>query len=289
MTIDSLAAPSAVPLASSGWIALRPAARSAGSSGRFRGADATRLLLPVGLLLLWQGACSFGYIGPRTLESPLTVARTLVELTVSGVLWESLVASFNRAFAGFVIGGGLGLLLGIIAGLSRAGERAYDALLQMLRMVPFLAVIPLFVIWFGVDEEPKILLIALACIFPVYLNTFSGVRNVDPKLIEAATVFGMSRTAIATQIVAPMALPSIMVGVRYAMGVALLSLVAAEQVNATSGIGYLALNPRASLRTDIILGVVLLYSVLGLLVDLLLRTAQGYLLPWHRTVIEKAR
>ncbi|MFG1372262.1 ABC transporter permease [Xanthobacter oligotrophicus] len=259
--------------------------------GRIRlvSADASRLLLPIVLLLIWQGACSFGFVGPRTLESPLTVAQTLVELTASGVLWESLVASFKRAGLGFLIGGGLGLLLGVVAGLSRTGERAYDALLQMLRMVPFLAVIPLFVIWFGVDEEPKILLIALACIFPVYLNTFSGVRNVDPKIIEAATVFGMRRSAIATQIVAPLALPSIMVGIRYAMGVALLSLVAAEQVNATSGIGYLALNPRASLRTDIILGVVLLYSVLGLFVDFLIRTAQDRLLPWHRTILEKAR
>lgn len=253
------------------------------------GVDATRLLLPIVLLLVWQGACSFGFVNPRTLESPATVLMTLVELTLSGVLWESLVASFKRASAGFIIGGGLGLVLGVIAGLSRAGERAYDALLQMLRMVPFLAVIPLFVIWFGVDEEPKILLIALACIFPVYLNTFSGVRNVDPKLIEAATVFGMSRSAIAIHIVGPLALPSIMVGTRYAMGVALLSLVAAEQVNATSGIGYLALNPRASLRTDIILGVVLLYSLLGLLVDLLIRMIQDRLLPWHRTILEKAR
>lgn len=272
-----------------GKIALKLTPRARAGRLKLVGADAARLVLPLALLAIWQGACSFGFISPRTLESPVAVVGALVELTASGVLWESLVASFKRASAGFLIGGGLGLALGIVAGLWRAGERAYDALLQMLRMVPFLAVIPLFVIWFGVDEEPKILLIALACIFPVYLNTFSGVRNVDPKIIEAATVFGMSRTAIATEIVAPLALPSIMVGVRYAMGVALLSLVAAEQVNATSGIGYLALNPRASLRTDIILGVVLLYSVLGLAVDFLIRTAQSRLLPWHRSVLEKAR
>ncbi|MFG1275456.1 ABC transporter permease [Xanthobacter flavus] len=272
-----------------GKIALKRTPRQRESRLRLASADATRLVLPLALLAIWQGACSFGFISPRTLESPVAVVGALVELTLSGVLWESLVASFKRASAGFLVGGGLGLVLGIVAGLWRTGERAYDALLQMLRMVPFLAVIPLFVIWFGVDEEPKVLLIALACIFPVYLNTFSGVRNVDPKIIEAATVFGMSRAAVATEIVAPLALPSIMVGVRYAMGVALLSLVAAEQVNATSGIGYLALNPRASLRTDIILGVVLLYSVLGLAVDFLIRTAQSRLLPWHRSVLEKAR
>lgn len=277
------------PLPARGRIALKLTPKPREGRLRLVGADAARLVLPLALLLVWQGACSLGLVGPRTLESPVAVVGALVELAASGVLWESLVASFKRASAGFLLGGGLGLALGVVAGLSRAGERAYDALLQMLRMVPFLAVIPLFVIWFGVDEEPKILLIALACIFPVYLNTFSGVRNVDPKIIEAARVFGMPRAAIATQIVAPLALPSIMVGIRYAMGVALLSLVAAEQVNATSGIGYLALNPRASLRTDIILGVVLLYSVLGLAVDFLLRAAQDRLLPWHRTVLEKAR
>lgn len=256
---------------------------------RIIGGDASRLILPVLVLVAWQLASSFGLINPRTLESPAAVVEALVELTVSGVLPESLFASFKRASAGFLIGGGLGLLLGIVAGLSRAGEYTYDALLQMLRMVPFLAVIPLFVIWFGVDELPKILLIALACIFPVYLNTFSGVRNVDPKIVEAAKVFGMTSSGIASRVVLPLALPSIMVGIRYAMGVALLSLVAAEQVNATSGIGYLALNPRASLRTDIIIGVVVLYSLLGLFVDFLIRKIQEWLLPWHRTVLEKAR
>ncbi|MFG1478348.1 ABC transporter permease subunit [Xanthobacter sp. V4C-4] len=289
MTVEAVFDPRASRPGTPGRLALKLTPRPRAGRLRLVGVDAARLLLPLVLLAVWQGACSFGLINPRTLESPVAVVQALVELTVSGVLWDSLVASFKRASAGFLLGGGLGLALGVMAGLSRAGERAYDALLQMLRMVPFLAVIPLFVIWFGVDEEPKILLIALACIFPVYLNTFSGVRNVDPKILEAATVFGMGRAAIATQIVAPLALPSIMVGVRYSMGVALLSLVAAEQVNATSGIGYLALNPRASLRTDIILGVVLLYSVLGLLVDVLIRTVQDRLLPWHRTILQKAR
>ena len=155
-------------------------------------------------------------------------------------------------------------------------------------MIPFLALIPLFVIWFGVDEKPKILLIAIACVFPVYLNTFSGVRHVDGKLVEAGQVFGMSRTAIALQIVLPLAMPSILVGVRYAMGTALLALVAAEQVNATSGMA-IALNPRAALRTDIILGVVLVYSLLGLTIDALLRAAERVALPWRRTLNEERR
>jgi sulfonate transport system permease protein len=251
--------------------------------------ECSRLLMPVVLLLGWQVASSAGWLDPRVLESPSAIGQALVDLTRSGVLGDSLAASLKRALAGFAIGGGIGLLLGLIAGLSRTGERTYDALLQMLRMIPFLALIPLFVIWFGVDEEPKILLIAIACIFPVYLNTFSGVRNVDSKLIEAARVFGMNRTAIAWRIVVPLAMPGILVGVRYAMGTALLALVAAEQVNATSGIGYLALNPRAALRTDIILGVVFVYSVLGLVVDVLLRAFQRVALPWHKTLFHRGR
>ncbi|NPT39132.1 ABC transporter permease subunit [Paraburkholderia xenovorans] len=251
--------------------------------------ELTRLILPIAVLAIWQLASSAGLIDPHVLEAPLDVGAALVDLTRSGVLWDSLVASLQRAVLGFLIGGSVGLSLGLVAGLSRIGERTYDALLQMLRMVPFLALIPLFVIWFGVDEKPKILLIAIACVFPVYLNTFSGVRNVDAKLIEAARVFGMSQRAIAVQIVLPLAMPAILVGVRYAMGTALLALVAAEQVNATSGIGYLALNPRAVLRTDIILGVVLVYSLLGLAIDALLRAAERIALPWHRTLITERR
>jgi sulfonate transport system permease protein len=251
--------------------------------------ESSRVFLPLALLAIWQVASAAGWLDPRVLESPAAIGEALVDLTRSGVLGDSLVASLKRALAGFAIGGGIGLLLGLVAGLSRVGERAYDALLQMLRMIPFLALIPLFVIWFGVDEGPKILLIAIACIFPVYLNTFSGIRNVDLKLIEAARVFGMGRAAIAWRIVVPLAMPGILVGVRYAMGTALLALVAAEQVNATSGIGYLALNPRAALRTDIILGVVFVYSVLGLVVDVLLRAFQRVVLPWHRTLLHRSR
>lgn len=272
---------------SRGRLTLQVAERGKAPRASQLGAAASRLVLPTLLLAVWQFASAGGMINPRTLEPPTAVAEALIDLARSGVLLDSLIASFNRAAAGFLLGAGFGLALGLIAGLSRTGERAYDALLQMLRMIPFLAVIPLFVVWFGVGEQAKVLLIALACVFPVYLNTFSGVRNVDPKLIEAATVFAMTRTAIATSIVIPLALPTILVGVRYAMGVALLSLVAAEQVNATSGIGYLALNPRAALRTDIILGVVFVYSVLGLIVDALVRAIERQTLPWHRIVLPR--
>jgi sulfonate transport system permease protein len=248
--------------------------------------NASRLALPLALLVVWQLLCSSGAIPPTKLDSPTTILSALADLVRTGTLQESLAVSLHRAAVGFFYGAVIGLSAGLLAGMYGAGERALDALLQMLRTVPFLALIPLFVIWFGVGEEPKITLIAVACIFPIYLNTFAGVRNVDPKLVEAATVFGLSRWAIALRIVFPLALPTILIGIRYSLGVSLLALVAAEQVNASSGIGYLALSPRAALRTDIVLAIVLVYAALGLGVDLLVRLIKRITTPWHRTLVE---
>ncbi|MEO3997453.1 ABC transporter permease subunit [Mesorhizobium sp. CAU 1732] len=247
--------------------------------------NAARLLAPAILLVVWQVTAGLGLIDKRILDTPVAVVMALWELARSGVLLESLIASAQRSASGFIIGGATGLTLGLIGGLSNLGEKALDALMQMLRMVPFLALIPLFIVWFGVGEQPKITLIAVACTFPVYMNTFAGVRNVDAKVVEAARVFGLSRLQIATQIVLPLAMPTILIGIRWAMGTSLLALVAAEQINARSGIGYLALNPRAALRTDIVLAIILLYAFLGLFVDFTIRTIQRVALPWHRTIV----
>ncbi|WP_181153678.1 ABC transporter permease subunit [Brucella pituitosa] len=252
------------------------------------GGNATRLLSPILLLLVWQIAVGAGLIDRDILDSPVAVVRALWELTESGVLQESLIASAQRSASGFLIGASAGLALGLVAGLSNVGEKAFDALMQMLRMVPFLALIPLFIVWFGVGEQPKITLIAVACTFPVYMNTFAGVRNIDAKVVEAARVFGLNRIAIATQIVLPLAMPTILIGIRWAMGSSLLALVAAEQINARSGIGYLALNPRAALRTDIVLAIIVLYAFFGLFVDVTIRTIQRIALPWHKTIVGRA-
>lgn len=251
------------------------------------GKNASRLAIPIALLVLWQILSSTGVISETKLDSPTTVAQALWDLIQAGTLQESLVISLQRAGQGFAYGAVVGLVAGLISGLSRVGERTFDASLQMLRTIPFLAVVPLFVIWFGVGELSKVALIAIACVFPVYLNTFAGVRNVDPKVIEAADVFGLSRFATATKIVLPLAMPTILIGIRYSLGVALLALVAAEQINATSGIGYLALSPRAAMRTDIVLSIVLVYAVLGLAVDLLIRIITRITVPWHQTILKK--
>ncbi|MGH3640787.1 MAG: ABC transporter permease, partial [Mycobacterium sp.] len=252
------------------------------------GKNAYRLAVPVALLVVWQSLSSLGVIPATALDSPATVASALWDLIKTGTLQESLLVSLQRASQGFAIGAAIGLVAGLVSGLSYLGERAFDASLQMLRTIPFLAVVPLFVIWFGVGEISKIALIAIACIFPVYLNTFAGVRNVDRKIVEAAEVFRLSRLSIATKIVLPLAMPTILVGIRYSLGVALLALVAAEQINATSGIGYLALSPRAAMRTDIVLSIVLVYALLGLAVDLIMRIITRITVPWHQTVLKKA-
>jgi sulfonate transport system permease protein len=156
-----------------------------------------------------------------------------------------------------------------------------DAPLQMLRTIPFIALIPLFITWFGIGEGAKIAVILAATIFPMYLNTYAGVRGVDPKLLEAASVFGLSSRQVALRIILPTALPSILVGVRYASAVALLALVVAEQINAQNGIGYILVNANQNQRADIIIAGILVYAALGIVTDLIMRTLEHLALPWR--------
>jgi sulfonate transport system permease protein len=215
------------------------------------------------------------------------VIEAAVDLLVSGDLQTALAVSLLRAGTGLLWGISIGLTIGIVAGLSRLGDQLFDSSLQMIRTIPFIALIPLFIVWFGIDDAPKIILVAIACIFPVYLNTYAGVRNVDPKLLEVGRTFGLSRSAIILQIILPNALPGILVGIRYAMGTSLLALVAAEQINAASGLGFLIMNASNEIRTDIVIVGVLIYAALGLSVDFLVRIAETVLLPWRVTVIGK--
>jgi sulfonate transport system permease protein len=238
-------------------------------------------------LLGWYLLTSVTGVIPQTkMPSPTTVWDAFRVLVQTGELGEALRISLWRAAQGFMIGASIGLLLGIGVGLFKLGEELADPLLQMLRTVPFLAMLPLFVIWFGIGERPKIALIAGACIFSMYLNTYVGVRGVDPKLVEAGEVFGLSRVQVITRIVLPNALPNILTGVRYSLGVSVLALVAAEQINATSGIGYLIVQAGFNLRTDIVVAGVIVYALLGLTVDLMVRGLERLLLPWRKTLVD---
>jgi sulfonate transport system permease protein len=238
-------------------------------------------LLPLALLALWQGTVAAGWLSTRILPAPSAVLEAGGSLLLSGELWQHLAISGWRAGVGFAIGGGLGLLLGFITGLSRWGERLLDSSVQMIRNVPHLALIPLVILWFGIDESAKIFLVALGTLFPIYLNTYHGIRNVDPGLVEMARSYGLSGFALFRQVILPGALPSILVGVRFALGFMWLTLIVAETISASSGIGYLAMNAREFLQTDVVVLAILLYAVLGKLADAAARGLERIWLRWH--------
>jgi sulfonate transport system permease protein len=238
-------------------------------------------VLPVLLLTGWQVAVETGLLSSRILPAPSAVLEAGWSLVRSGELWQHLAISSWRASIGFAIGGGIGLLLGFITGLSTWGERLLDSSVQMVRNVPHLALIPLVILWFGIDESAKIFLVALGTFFPIYLNTYHGIRNVDPALVEMARSYGLSGYRLFTQVVLPGALPSILVGVRFALGLMWLTLIVAETISASSGIGYLAMNAREFLQTDIVVLAIVLYAILGKLADLAARGLERAWLRWH--------
>jgi sulfonate transport system permease protein len=240
-----------------------------------------RCTAPVVLLLVWQFVSTFGVVAPEVLPSPSDILAAFAELIRLGDLQQALPVSLARALTGLAIGGTTGLVIGLFAGLWRVGEGLFDAPLQMLRTIPFIALVPLFITWFGIDELAKLMVIIAATIFPMYLNTYAGVRGVDPKLIEAASIFGLSHRQTTWHVILPTALPSILVGLRYASGAALLALVVAEQINARSGIGYILNNANMNQRSDIIIAGIIVYAALGIAIDLAMRLLERVALPWR--------
>ncbi|MBS0969791.1 aliphatic sulfonate ABC transporter permease SsuC [Chimaeribacter arupi] len=237
--------------------------------------------VPVLLIAVWQLAVEAGWLSNRILPAPSAVVTAFWSLSASGELWHHLAISSWRAGIGFAIGGSLGLLLGFITGLSRWGERLLDSSLQMLRNIPHLALIPLVILWFGIDESAKIFLVALGTLFPIYLNTYHGIRNIDRGLLEMARSYGLSGLPLFVQVVLPGALPSIMVGVRFALGFMWLTLIVAETISANAGIGYLAMNAREFLQTDIVVVAIVLYAILGKLADFSAQLLERVWLRWH--------
>jgi sulfonate transport system permease protein len=240
-----------------------------------------RAIFPLLLLGFWQLASSVHWLNPRVLPSPWTIVQTFQSLSDSGQLQSALAASLTRAAEGGAIGISIGLVLGTVAGLWRIGEEVVDAVLQMLRTLPFLALVPLFIIWFGIGQTPKLTLIALGTAFPVYLNTFSGIRNVDYRLIEMAQTFGVRGWRLALQVTILGALPQILVGLRYSLGIAWLSLIVAEQINAANGLGLLLLNAQNFFETNVLLVVLVCYGFFGLSSDLIVRFLERRLLSWR--------
>jgi len=237
--------------------------------------------VPALLLTVWQWSSALGWISPRVLPSPISVATAAWGLAESGELWRHVQVSAGRALLGLSIGGGLGLLLGLLTGSLRQAETLLDSTIQMVRNIPPLALIPLVILWFGIDEAAKLFLISVAVFFPIYINTFHGIRNVDPGLIEMGRTYGLSQWGLYRHIILPGALSSILVGLRFSLGLMWVILIVAETISAQSGIGYLTMNAREFLQTDVVLVGILLYAMLGKLADVLAKALERHGLRWH--------
>ncbi|MET0416461.1 MAG: ABC transporter permease, partial [Actinoplanes sp.] len=230
----------------------------------------------------WEIAAQAGLISPDKLPAPSTVLQTGWRLTADGTLGHHLLDSLTRAAAGLLIGGTLALVLGATAGLLRLGDDAIDPPVQMARMLPHLALVPLLIIWVGIGESMKITLVALGAFFPLYFNTYAGIRDIDERLVEAARTYGLGTWARIRSVVFLGALPSLFLGLRLSIGAAWLSLVVGEQTNTQNGIGFLMMEAREFSQTDVVVLGLFVYALLGLLSDVLLRTVERRALAWRR-------
>jgi len=238
-------------------------------------------ILPFLLLLVWQILSSDGIISSRILPSPLAVLKAFLTLAMTGELFDHVIISLERALTGFLIGGLIGFLLGLFNGVFKWLELFTDTSIQMLRNIPHLALIPLVILWFGIGETSKIFLVALGVLFPVYINTYHGIRSVDKRLIEMGKAYGLKGVSLFLAVIFPGALSSILVGVRFSLGVMWLTLIVAETISAHSGIGYMAMNAREFLQMDIIVLSILLYAMLGKLSDVIARFFERKWLKWN--------
>ncbi|WP_193605043.1 ABC transporter permease [Nocardioides dongkuii] len=257
----------------------RPRARSTVLGPR--ALQVIRWLSPVAAIVLWQVASATGFLDERTLASPVQLAGTARELLESGQLQEAVTVSARRAAIGFLLGAAVAIALGTVVGLSGLGDAVIDPLVQMLRTLPLFGLVPLFIIWFGIKEEPKIYLVALFVVVPLYLNLVAALRGVDPDLREAAQALRLDRFERLRHLYVPAVLPGVLVGLRQALGMAWIALIVAEQVNAGAGLGYLINNARDFLQTDIIVVGLLCYAVLGLLTDSAVRLLERRALRWR--------
>lgn len=241
----------------------------------------TSWIVPLAILIAWQLASDFDLLKAQILPAPSAVALAAWRMARTGELWTHIEVSAGRAFAGFAIGGGIGLMLGVANGLSSWSERLLDTTLQMIRNIPHLALIPLVILWFGIDEEAKLFLVALGVFFPIYVNTLHGVRSVDPQLLEMGRAYGMSSRKLFLQVVLPGALPSVFVGLRYGLGIMWLTLIVAETISASTGIGFMAMNAREFMMVDVVVFAILLYAALGKLADSAARLLERFFLAWN--------
>ncbi|MBP2230122.1 sulfonate transport system permease protein [Azospirillum agricola] len=248
-------------------------------------------LLPLTVLAVWELAAGVGWLSARVLPAPSDIALAFWTTLLDGSLPHHVAVSAGRAAQGLLIGGGLGFALGFLNGALKPAETLLDSTLQMLRNVPHLAIIPMVILWFGIGEEAKIFLVSIGVLFPIYLNTFHGIRSVDRGLVEMGRVYGLGTAALYARVILPGALPSILLGLRYALGIMWLTLIVAETISASSGIGYMTMNAREFLQTDLVLLGIIVYALLGKLADTATRWLERRALAWNpsfHTALESA-
>ena len=239
--------------------------------------------VPPLILGLWALASSRGWIDERSFPPPGDVVTQAREMLASGELQEHLTVSLGRVVRGLAIGVPIGLVLAVVSGLFRLGEDLVDVPMQMLRAMPILALTPFIILWFGIGETPKIAYVAIGSVFPIYLNTFAAIRGVDAQLVEAGRVFGLGRLGLVRHVILPGAAAGFLLGLRYALAIAWLVLIVAETINATSGLGYLMNQARSFYQTDVLVVGLVVYALLGLLSDVLVRILERSALSWRRS------
>jgi sulfonate transport system permease protein len=243
-------------------------------------------LVPITIIILWQFLSSIGVIPTRILPAPLSVVTAAIKLAQTGELFRNIGISAIRAISGFLVGGSIGFTLGLLNGISPIAEKLLDTSLQMLRNIPNLALIPLVILWFGIGDEARLFLVSLGVMFPIYLNTFHGIRSVDRGLIEMGKIYGLNTWGLFWRIILPGAMSSILVGVRFSLGIMWLTLIVAETIAADSGIGYMATNAREFMQTDVVVLSILIYALFGKLADIVAKTLENYWLQWNPSYLK---
>jgi sulfonate transport system permease protein len=245
-----------------------------------------RVISPIALVLIWQLLSATGVLPPSKLVSPVSVVHTAWTLITTnnpayGTLQKSLLVSAERWGIGFFLGTVIAVLLAVVTGLSRVAEYVIDPIVQVLRAIPLLGILPLFIVWFGIGELPKDLIVLFGALFPMYINTFAGIRGIDPRLGELARALGLSRAETIRHIVLPGALPQAFAGLRLGVFASLLALVVGEQINANAGLGFMITQAESFLQNNIIMVGLIVYAILGLIADAIVRLIERKALAWR--------
>ncbi|MBP1736208.1 MAG: ssuC [Oscillospiraceae bacterium] len=238
-------------------------------------------ILPAFIIFLWVLATNSSDFKLRLLPSPTAVIERTVKMVSDGSIWEYIIISSQRALIGLVIGGALGYFMGMLNGMSKVSNAFLNTTIQMFRTVPVLALLPLLIIYLGIGETLKIFMVALAVFFPMYLNTYGGVRTIDDGLLEMSKVYGLNKWELFTQVILPGSLQSVLVGVRISLGIMWVILIAAEMVGTDAGIGYMATQARELMQMDKVFLAIFIYALLGKLSDLVATLLENRFLRWR--------